>query len=177
MKSRFPQRRAKLVLVSAIALAAAGVSLDSHAAGTATSDLAVSASIAANCTISTSPVAFGAYDPITANKTTALNGTGSVTTTCTSGAAVTVTLGQGLNPIGDVNVAPVRQMASGANRLGYFLYSNTARTTAWGNTAPTGVADTGTGATSTLTVYGAITANQNQPTGDYLDTVLATVTF
>jgi spore coat protein U-like protein len=175
MKSRFSQRRPNLVLVSAIALAA--VSLGSHAAGTATSDLGVSASIAANCTISTSPVAFGAYDPITANKTAALNGTGSVTTTCTSGSAVTVTLGQGVNPVGDVDAAPVRQMASGANRLAYFLYSNTGRTTVWGNTAPTGMADTGTGATSTLTVYGAITANQNQPTGDYLDTVVATVTF
>lgn len=147
-------------------------------AGTATSNMTVTASVAANCTITTSTVAFGAYDPIVTNAAVALTGTGSVTTTCTNGSAVTVTLGQGANALGgSTATVPQRQMASGVNRLGYFLYSDAARTVAWGDTAGTGKADTGTGAVSTLTVYGTVTAGQNKPVGSYNDSVVATVTF
>ena len=55
-------------------------------AGSATANLNVSASVAAVCTISTAPVAFGAYDPVVANAATDLNGTGTVTVACTKGA-------------------------------------------------------------------------------------------
>src|SRR6266550_268371 len=42
---------------------------------TATASLNVSASVSAVCTISTAPVAFGAYDPVVANAATDLSGT------------------------------------------------------------------------------------------------------
>jgi len=42
------------------------VSSRSDAAGSASANLSVSASVANNCTISTSPLAFGAYDPVVA---------------------------------------------------------------------------------------------------------------
>ncbi|MFM6025467.1 MAG: spore coat protein U domain-containing protein, partial [Dolichospermum sp.] len=67
-------------------------------ASTATSDLTVSSNVANNCTISTSPIDFGAYDPISANASIDLDGTGTVTVTCTSGASATITLGQGNYP-------------------------------------------------------------------------------
>src|SRR2546426_5364633 len=80
-------------------------------AGTATSNLSVTASVSANCTISTTPVAFGAYDPIGANAAAALNGTGSVSVTCTSGASTTVTLGQGSNAdTGSTAAVPLRRL-------------------------------------------------------------------
>ena len=170
----FKLKRCALVCATIVA---ASFSFQSYA-GTATSNMTVTASIAANCTISTATVAFGAYDPIVTNAAVALTGTGSVTTTCTNGSAVTVTLGQGANALaGSTATVPQRQMASAANRLGYFLYSDAARTVVWGDTAPTGKADTGTGAASILTVYGTVTAGQNKPTGSYSDTVVATVTF
>jgi spore coat protein U-like protein len=155
-----------------------GTATVSHA-GTATSSLSVTATVAANCAISTAPVAFGAYDPVAANATTPLDGTGTVTVTCTSGDAATITLGQGSNPgTGSTDAAPVRQMKdTGGALLGYSLYSDTGRTTVWGNTAGTGVAETGTGAAQAVTVYGAVAAGQNVPTGSYSDTVVATVTF
>lgn len=169
----------KSTIIAALAVVLAGVSINSYAAGTATSDLGVSAQIASNCTISTTAVAFGAYDPIVANKSTALTSNGKVTTVCTNGSAVKVTLGQGLNAdTGSTDAIPLRQLASGANRLSYFLYSDLGLTTVWGNTDATGKADTGTGIASELTVYGRMPANQNKPVGaDYADTVVATVTF
>src|SRR5438128_1650300 len=74
-------------------LLAAGPAL----AGSATSNFSVTASVANNCTISTTAIGFGAYDPIVANATTPLDSTGSVTITCTKGAATTLSLNAGNN--------------------------------------------------------------------------------
>lgn len=164
-----------LTATTALFLAASSASQ----AGTATSNLSVTATVSANCTISTAPVAFGAYDPIVANATTALNGTGTVTVTCTTGSAATITLGQGTNPAtGSTDAAPLRQMKDSATDvLAYSLFQDTGRTTVWGNTAGTGVAETGTGTVQNVTVYGAVPAGQNVPAASYSDTVVATVTF
>jgi spore coat protein U-like protein len=148
-------------------------------AATQTANLTVSATISANCTISTAAVAFGAYDPVVTNASAALNGTGTITTTCTTGASPVITLGQGATPAGtSTDAAPLRRMASGANRMAYALYQNTGRTTVWGNTpgtAPPAVA--GTGLAQNTTVYGQVSGGQNLPAGSYADTVVATVTF
>ncbi|MGH8549455.1 MAG: Csu type fimbrial protein [Methylococcales bacterium] len=145
---------------------------------TATSNLSVTATVTANCTIATNTLAFGNYDPIVANAASALNGTGSVTITCTNGSSATITLDQGANPGGgSTNAIPLRRMTDGSNFLSYFLYQNSSRTTVWGNTAGTGVAATGTGTAAIHTVYGQVTAAQNLPAGNYSDTVVATVTF
>jgi spore coat protein U-like protein len=148
-------------------------------ATTSTANLSVTASVAANCAISTAPVAFGAYDPVSTNAATPLNGTGTVNVTCTSGASAQVTLGQGSNPgTGSTDTAPARQLSDGSSHfLTYSLYSDNGRSTVWGNTAGTGVASTGTGTQVALTVYGAVAAGQSVPTGSYSDTVVATVTF
>jgi spore coat protein U-like protein len=163
-------------LFVAALLVAASVSF---ASSTATSDLSVSASVADNCIISTSPLAFGSYDPISANASSALDNTGSVSVTCTSAASANVTLGQGSNAdSGSTDAAPLRRMADGSSHyLSYSLYSDSDRSTAWGNTAGTGVDHTGTGESASLTVYGRISAGQNVPAGSYSDTVVATVTF
>ena len=164
-----------LRLALASALAAFGA--NSHAAQV-TGNLTVSADVNASCTISTSAVAFGEYAPIVTNKSVALNGQGTVTTICTYGSAAKITLSQGANPAGgSSDTAPLRQVASGANRLPYFLYQDTGRSTVWGNTAETSKSDTGTGSTSSLPVYGQIPANQFKPAGNYADTVVATVLF
>lgn len=166
-----------LPLAGAVALALGFAS--SVDAATATSNLSVTASVAANCTISTTAVAFGAYDPVSANASAPLNGTGSVSVTCTNGASTTVTLGQGSNAdTGSTAAAPVRRMRDGGtNFLSYALYSDTGRTTTWGDTLGTGLAHTGTGTLTALTVYGQIPAGQNVPATNYSDTVVATITF
>jgi spore coat protein U-like protein len=148
-------------------------------AATAQQNLSVTASVTANCTITTAPVAFGAYDPVATNASTALDGSGTVNVTCTSGANTTVTLGQGVNAdSGSSDAAPARRLSDGGtNFLTYSLFQDTGRSTIWGNTSGTGVANTGTGTQVALTVYGAVAAGQNVPAGSYSDTVVATVTF
>lgn len=147
-------------------------------AGTATSNMGVSAIVSANCTISAGALAFGAYDPVVANAATPLPGTATLTVTCTNGAPSTLTLDQGLNPAGgSTNAAPLRQMASGGNFLSYSLFQDNALTVPWGNTAGTGAPYTGTGASGSVTVYGQVAAGQNVPAGTYNDTVVATITF
>ena len=164
-----------LTLAGAVALAlSAGSGAD---AATATSNLSVTATVSANCTISTAPVAFGAYDPVSANAATALNGTGTVSVSCTSGASTSVTLGQGANAnAGSTAAVPLRRLKdSGTNFLSYALYSDSGRTTVWEGV--TGVAHNGTGTLTNLTVYGQIPAGQNVPAANYSDTVVATITF
>lgn len=103
--------------------------------------------------------------------------TGTVTVTCTSGSAGVITLGQGVNADVGSDAAPVRRMLAGTDYLSYSLYSDTGRTSVWGNTEVTGVARTGTGAADAVTVYGSVAPGQNVPAGSYSDTVVATVTF
>jgi spore coat protein U-like protein len=147
-------------------------------AGTATANLSVTATVSATCSISTTPLAFGTYDPVVTNAATPLDATGGVVVTCTNGAATTVTLGQGLNAnTGSSDSVPLRRMASGGNYLSYSLYQNAGHTTVWGNTAGTGIAHTGTGGAVTVPVYGRVAAGQNVASGAYADTVVATVTF
>jgi len=68
-------------------------------------------------------------------------------------------------------------LAGTSDYLSYQLYSDSGYSTAWGNTAGTGVAVTGTGSAVSTTVYGSVAAGQNVKTGNYADTVAATVTF
>lgn len=144
--------------------------------GTQTASLSVTATVASNCSISTTPVAFGSYDPIVTNASSPLNSTGTVTVTCTTGSAPSITLGQGSNPAGgSTGAIPIRRMISGGNYLTYYLYSNSGYSTVWSTTAPTLAA--GNGAAQQYTVYGQIPSGQNVPSGSYSDTVVATVTF
>jgi spore coat protein U-like protein len=148
-------------------------------AATSTANLSVTATVSANCSISTTPVAFGAYDPVSTHAATPLDGTGSVIVTCTSGAPTTVTLGQGSNAnTGSSDTTPLRRMTDGAtNYLSYTLYRDMGRSTVWGNTAGTGQPHTGTGSSTSINVYGRVAPGQNVPAGSYADTVVATITF
>src|SRR5262245_50442927 len=64
-------------------------------AGTQNANLPVTATVSANCAISTAAVAFGAYDPAVVNASAARDANGTVNVTCTSGASTTVTLDDG----------------------------------------------------------------------------------
>lgn len=141
-------------------------------------NLGVTTTVNPDCTISTSPLQFGNYNPVGTHRTNPLDNQGAVIVSCTPGAITTITMGQGLNAgPGSTDAAPLRRMASGANRLSYTLFQDTGRTTLWGNTAGTGLGYTGTGSSSNLGVFGRVAAGQNVPAGSYTDTVVATITF
>jgi spore coat protein U-like protein len=64
--------------ITRVALVAGGLILGAAApalAQTATANLSVTATVTKNCSITTTPVAFGSYDPVVTNATTPLDGT------------------------------------------------------------------------------------------------------
>jgi spore coat protein U domain-containing protein, fimbrial subunit CupE1/2/3/6 len=144
-------------------------------AQSATASLTVSATVSKNCTITTTPVAFGAYDAVTGNATAPLTGTGILTVTCTKGAGAIVGLGLGSNAQGTTR----RMSASATAYLTYDLYKDGARTDHWGNALPDSY-DIGAAPNRmprSFTIFGQIPGGQDATVGNYLDTVVATVNF
>ena len=153
--------------------------------GAQPANLAVSASVTANCTISTTAVAFGAYDPVSANASTALPGSGTVAIACTKGSAPSITLSLGANAAGSQRNMKI--VGGGTDVLGYQLFQppdNTPGTACPGTT----VWDTSVGgpftptaptskAARTYNVCGTVAAGQDVSVGTYNDTVVATVNF
>jgi len=71
-----------------------------------------------------------------------------------------------------------RKLTNGAATINYFLYSNSGRTTNWGNTVGTDtVASTGTGVAQSFTVYGRVPVQLTPTPGIYSDTVTVTLTY
>ena len=155
------------------ALAMSGLGSPASAA-TAAANLAVSATVTNNCTISTAALAFGTYDPVVTHASTDLDGTGTVTVACTKGSTATVGLGLGANASGTT-----RRLTDGSsNYLTYELYQNAGRTTLWGTGADllSPVAAPSKAARN-FSVYGRVASNQDVSAGSYTDTVVATVNF
>jgi spore coat protein U-like protein len=156
-------------------LAAAGVLALSAAApayaGTATSTLDVSATVTANCAVTTSPLDFGSID---ITNGTNHDGTGSISVTCTNGTAWSAAADAGG---GTGATVAARQMASGANLLTYSLYSDSGHSSVWGDTTGQTIDSTGNGVVQTSTIYGRVPSGQTAPAGSYADTVNVTVTY
>ncbi|MGA9853151.1 MAG: spore coat U domain-containing protein [Gammaproteobacteria bacterium] len=134
------------------------------------------------CTITSTAISFGNYDPLSS---TSLTGTGTLGFSCTkaslTGVDKTVTfviaLSTGSGSYG------TRIMNNGAYSLDYNLYTDTTYTSVWGDgTAGTAeysstYAKTQAPAVVTVYVYGLIPAQQNAVPGSYTDSITATVTF
>jgi spore coat protein U-like protein len=130
------------------------------------------AQLGLNCTISTTPVAFGDYNVLAAAPKTS---TGSVTYQCTLGVNIIVTLGRGSSAVFDP-----RTMRNGAEVLNYNLYREAAFQSIWGD--GTGGSQTYSAVAAvlfpvTVTAYGQIPAGQNVAAGSYSDAVVATIIF
>jgi spore coat protein U-like protein len=164
--ARFTNRHSLTLAVVGALFAAA----PAEAAETAT--FQVSANVTRNCTIAATAIDFGAYDPIAANDSAAVNRTGTIAVKCTKGTSYSVKLDLGDN----ATAGNVRQMASGGAMLAYALYSDAPRTIAWNETTfVSGVAAGRSG--DPLTVYAALPGGQDVPEGSYVDVVTATVEF
>lgn len=155
-------------------------------AATATANLLVTATVSANCTISTTALAFGSYDPVVAHASTNLNASGTVTVACTKGTTgLSIGMGNGGNFSGGT-----RRMAGGGDFLTYSLFrppNNTPGTActfpgalAWGTTIGTNtlaLTNSPSKAGRTYNVCGTITAGQDVTVASYSDTVVATINF
>jgi len=145
----------------------------SHAQTTpAQTTFQVKAKVQAVCEVTASDLAFGDY---TAQAGTPAQGTTLLRATCTPGSTYNVGLNEGTSPGATINA---RKMVSGANNLNYQLYSDSARTTIWGNTTGTDtVTGVGTGLAVDHTVFGAVPAAQVVPAGDYADTITVRIYY
>jgi len=147
------------------------------ALGLALGVVLVPAPARAACTVGSTGVAFGAYNP---RSGTADDSTGTVSVDChASEHSVDVEIGAGL-----YGTIATRRMSSGAATLDYNLYTTTTRNIIWGDGTQGSVAQTLTsgsvsGGTRTFNavIYGRIPALQNVPAGTYNDTLIVTVTF
>ena len=163
-----------------IKVAAAGAALlvaaTPASAAVTTTNLSVTATVAASCTVSTTAMAFGTISTLTA---TADDNTATMNVTCTPGTPWTATAGLGT---GTGATFAVRKLTipSTTNTLNYALYTNSTRTTLWGDgVAPNGsYTGTGTGAVQPNTIYGRVPGSQGTSViGSYTDSVVVTITF
>lgn len=166
--------RTRFLAAVAAVVAASAVASPAFAA-TTTSSLSASATVTANCTASTTAVAFGSVNVISGSN---VDGTGGLSVTCTSGTAWAASANAGS---GTGASLATRKMANGTNMLNYVLYTDSARTTVWGDgvggTTAT-ISGTGSGAAQASTIYARVPSGQTSlPAGSYADTVTVTVTY
>jgi spore coat protein U-like protein len=133
------------------------------------SNVAIQVTAPATCAASAGALGFGNYTGVVVQAQATL------TTTCSLSTPYTIALAGGSNLNG-----VQRQMSDGLSHyIPYFLYSNSSRTTSWGDGTALGatVAGTGTGVAQSLTVYGSTGAQSALPPGNYSDSVVMTVSY
>ena len=157
-----------------IAAAAAGVVYFAGAASasTTTSTFTTQITIAATCVInSASTLNFGTQGVLAGN----VDQTSTVQVACTNTTPYNIGLDAGTGTGASV---ATRKLTSGGATVDYTLYSDSGRTTVWGNTIGTDtVAATGNGAAQNYTVYGRVGAQTTPAPGTYSDTITVTVTY
>ncbi len=177
MKTKLNQSKLKLAIVSAMLLGTAGITAPAYALD---ASLSVTASIDMSCTISTTALAFGDYEPGSTHATADLLATGGVTSTCTTGSSGNIKMGQGANADGESSdPTPLRRMVATGDAtsfLNYSVFSDTSRSVPWENS--TGVAYSGDGSAQTLVVYGSVEAGQTSAVvGSYTDTITVAINY
>lgn len=165
-------------------LLALGLCATAFSASAQTANMAVSASITGSCSLIANPLAFSVYDPAAALDTDVQS---TIVLTCSTGAGATLAINGGNN----VQAVTQRRMRLGAttNYLNYSIYQPVsgvdgaacAHTTAWGNATALGpvlaIASAPSPTARTYNVCGRIPALQASAVGNYVDTVVVTVTL
>ncbi|MGN6729521.1 MAG: Csu type fimbrial protein [Rhodanobacteraceae bacterium] len=132
----------------------------------------VTATVGKKCTVNAATLDFGTPVGVL---TSAIPGTSTINVQCVVGTPYSVGLDGGQNSGNNINA---RKMVLGGNSVSYQLYSDSARTQVWGNTANTDtVQGTGTGNPQSLTVYGKVPPQPTPPAGTYNDIVVVSVTY
>jgi spore coat protein U-like protein len=140
---------------------------------TSASPLTFTAQVTVNssCIInSATTMDFGAIGVLTANQ----DSTSTISVQCTNSTPYDIGLNEGT---GSGATIATRKMTSGSNTINYSLYTDTARTSVWGNTAGTMHHGTGNGAAQPYTVFGRVPVQAMPAPGAYTDTITVTVTY
>lgn len=139
--------------------------MPAHAASVSGS-INVSVTVLPGCTISTSPLAFGGYVPLTS-----ASAQSSMTLNCSAGAAYAVSLDEGTQGDGSTR----RMTRADGATLPYDIYRDSAHLQRWG-AGSTALAGTGSGRDTTVPLYAAIRPNPAQA-GNYTDHVVVLITY
>ncbi len=138
----------------------------------------VTAVVAATCTFATNgPLPFTGY---TSGQPTDINVQTSVTANCSNLAPYSIAMGPGLYEGGAWAGTRALKEAASANYLAYNIYTDAARTNAWGDNVWNGATLSGligNGGNQVYVVYGQIPRSQTVAAGTYSDTVVATITY
>ncbi len=141
----------------------------------ATGVMTVTATVAASCIVGTSTLAFGTTTSaaILAGNTDAQ---GAVDVNCTNGSAYIIALDIGA---GSGATFASRTMTAGTNLLNYTVFTDTGRTTVWGDGTSNSitVSGIGTGLAQSLAAYGRIFADQNALAANYSDVIAVSVSY
>lgn len=135
-----------------------------------------------SCAVSTTNVVFGAVNPLSL---TATDSVGSINVTCGGVAGLLIPVQVDISKGGGTSFAS-RSMASGANRLAYNLYTDSARSMVFGDTT-NGTTDAsgsislnvlGIGPPFSANIYGRVFGGQlTTVPGNYADTIAVTLTY
>jgi len=129
----------------------------------------VNAVVNRTCTVTAQNINFGSHGVISSN----VDANGALSVSCTPDLPYTISLNGGLS-----NAEPTqRRMTLGTNAIIYGLYSNAARSVAWGSAVGQTLSGTGTGSAQNIPVYGRVARQTTPPPGTYSDTVVVTVTY
>ena len=163
----------RLIAVGSVVVASAAIAQPAVASDTDT--IAVSATVTKNCIIDASALAFDDVNTLSGQP---VDAAGTIDVTCTNETPWTASANAGQAKGATFGE---RKLMSGENELNYALYTNSARTTLWGDGETEGsgtLGDTGSGSSQQKTFYGRIAANQTSaPAGVYNDTVTVTVSY
>ena len=136
---------------------------------TVSTTLDVSATILAVCTVSTTPINFVDYDPLSPNPNYA---EGSVDVTCSLNHPYNIALDMGLHPDGS---GLYRGLWDGQTSIRYLIYQDSNHSDFWGPDSFDLLSSTGTGVLQSHIAYGAIPAGES-PASNNLHTDVVNVT-
>lgn len=136
------------------------------------------------CTVSATPLAFGAYDTLS-NSPVQINSTVSITCVTILSLLLPIPYTIALSPSTTSGTMSRAMAGPSSERLQYNLYTNNSRSIVWGDGSGGSQTVTGSvtpsllsvGVVGSHTVYGAITARQIVRPGTYLDSILVTVNY
>ena len=178
MVTKFNQNNIKLGIVSAIVIGSTGISTASFALE---SNMTVTTTIGTSCSVNAPTMTFLSYDG-----SALVEATANITSTCTLGGAVVITLDEGehaeldsvaaTNPNRQMKRAGVSDPGVPTDYLSYNLYTD-AKITEWGTGASNDVDIVGTGSSENTLVTGTMASGQAVTAGTYSDTVKVTLTF
>ncbi|MFI4980278.1 MAG: spore coat U domain-containing protein [Nevskiales bacterium] len=160
-------------LVAGVMLAAGSFEAE---AGTAPTSFQVQITLIASCAITATTLNFGSTVGVL---TSAVNGSSTLNVTCSNTTPYGVSLDAGTVSGSTVTTRLMAGTTAGntGTTMQFQLYSDTGRTTQWGNTGGTTVSGIGNGTAQVLTVYGQVPVQTSPKPDTYQTTVTATVTY